>query len=43
MGKIIQDLNSKNIKLNITAIYSANQTKKILKKINKKTNTIKPQ
>ena len=40
MGKIIQDLNSKNIKLNITAIYSANQTKKILNKINKKTKVI---
>ena len=40
MGKVIQDLNSKNIKLNITAIYSANQTKKILNKINKKTKVI---
>ena len=37
MGKLIKDLNSQNIKLNITAIYSSNQTKKILKLINKKT------
>jgi transaldolase len=40
MGKIIQDLNNQNIKLNITAVYSANQTKKILSKINKKTRVI---
>ena len=40
MGKIIQDLNNQNIKLNITAVYSANQTKKILNKINKKTKVI---
>ena len=33
----IKELNSKNIKLNITAVYSANQTAKILKVINKKT------
>ena len=39
-GKIIKELNNKNIKLNITAIYSANQTKKILKLINKKTKVI---
>ena len=30
MGKIIKELNDRNIKLNITAVYSANQTKKIL-------------
>ena len=30
-GKVIKDLNSKGIKLNITAVYTANQTKKILK------------
>ena len=29
MGKIIKELNSKNIKLNITAVYNAYQTKKI--------------
>ncbi len=40
MGKVIQDLNNQNIKLNITAVYSANQTKKILNKINKKTKVI---
>ncbi len=39
-GKIIKELNNKNIKLNITAIYSAKQTKKILKLINKKTKVI---
>jgi len=40
MGKVIKELNNQNIKLNITAVYSANQTKKILKKINKKTKVI---
>ena len=40
MGKIIKDLNSKNIKLNITAVYSAKQTEKILRFINKKTKVI---
>ena len=37
MGKVIKELNNQNIKLNITAVYNANQTKKILKLINKKT------
>ena len=40
MGKIIKELNNQNIKLNITAIYSAKQTKKILRLINKKTKVI---
>ena len=40
MGKIIKELNEENIKLNITAVYSSEQTKKILKSINKKTKTI---
>ena len=40
MGKVIYDLNKKNIKLNITAVYTSNQTKKILKNINKKTKVI---
>ena len=40
MGKIIKELNNLNIKLNITAIYSAKQTEKILKLINKKTKVI---
>ena len=39
-GKVIKELNDKNIKLNITAVYTANQTKKILKVINKKTKVI---
>ena len=39
-GKVIKNLNSRNIKLNITAVYSANQTRKILKMINKKTKVI---
>ena len=37
---VIKELNSKNIKLNITAVYTANQTAKILKLINKKTKVI---
>ncbi len=40
MGKIISELNAKNIKLNITAVYSFKQTEKILKLINKKTKVI---
>ena len=40
MGKVIKELNSQNIKLNITAVYSAHQTKKILNLINKKTKII---
>ena len=40
MGKIIKELNNRNIKLNITAIYSAKHTEKILKLINKKTKVI---
>ena len=39
-GKTIKELNNKNIKLNITAVYSAKETKKILKVINKKTKVI---
>ena len=38
--KVIKELNSQNIKLNITAVYTAEQTKKILKQINKKTKVI---
>ena len=33
-GDVIKELNNKNIKLNITAVYTANQTEKILKVIN---------
>ena len=39
-GSVIRELNSKNIRLNITAVYSAQQTQKILKVINKKTKVI---
>ena len=39
-GKVIKTLNNKNIKLNITAVYTAKQTKKILNQINKKTKVI---
>ena len=39
-GKVIKELNNENIKLNITAVYTAKQTKKILKFINKKTKVI---
>ena len=40
MGKVISKLNKKNIKLNITAVYTYKQTKQILKKINYKTKVI---
>ncbi len=40
MGKIIKELNNKNIKLNITAVYTAKQTQRILKSINKKSKVI---
>ena len=39
-GKVIKELNKKKIKLNITAVYSAVQTKKILNVIDKKTKVI---
>ena len=40
MGKLIKELNNLNIKLNITAVYSSTQTKKILKLLNKKSKVI---
>ena len=40
LGKVIKKLNNENIKLNITAVYTSNQTIQILKKINKKTKVI---
>tara|TARA_B100000700_G_scaffold170680_1_gene188499 strand:- start:240 stop:932 length:693 start_codon:yes stop_codon:yes gene_type:complete len=40
LGNAIKYLNKKNIKLNITAVYTARQTAQILKKINKKTKVI---
>ena len=39
-GNVIKELNNKKIKLNITAVYTAKQTEKILKIINKKTKVI---
>ena len=39
-GKIIKELNSMNIKLNITAVYNSKQVQKILKLINKKSKVI---
>jgi len=40
MGKVIKELNKNKIKLNITAVYTSNQTKKILSKLNKETKVI---
>ena len=40
MGKVIKTLNKSRIKLNITAVYSSTQTKKILQNIDKKTKVI---
>tara|TARA_B100001248_G_scaffold192738_1_gene147843 strand:- start:578 stop:1270 length:693 start_codon:yes stop_codon:yes gene_type:complete len=40
MDKVINKLNKIGIKLNITAVYSHKQTKRILKNINKKTDVI---
>ena len=39
-GKVIKELNHQNIKLNVTAVYTAKQTYKILRQINKKTKVI---
>ena len=39
-GRVIKKLNSERIKLNITAVYTAKQTKKILRMIDKKTKVI---
>ena len=39
-GKIIKILSNKGIKLNITAVYTINQVKKILKNLNKNSKTI---
>ena len=39
-GKVIRTLSNKGIKLNITAVYTVQQVKKILKSINKKSKTI---
>ena len=40
MGKVIQELSDNGVKLNITAVYTAKQTEKILKLLNKKTKVI---
>ena len=40
MGVVIKKLNRDKIKLNITAVYKADQTKKILKQIDKDTKVI---
>ena len=40
MGQVIEELSSKGIKLNITAVYTYEQTKKIYKSLNKKTKSI---
>jgi transaldolase len=40
MGKIIKELNNKNIKLNITAVYNFKQAQKILKLLNKQSKVI---
>ena len=40
MGPVIKELSNKGIKLNITAVYSYEQTKKIYKNLNKKTKSI---
>tara|TARA_Y100000590_G_C15717523_1_gene1012362 strand:+ start:389 stop:1087 length:699 start_codon:yes stop_codon:yes gene_type:complete len=39
-GKVINKLSKKGVKLNITAVYTVNQVKKILKSINKNSKTI---
>ena len=40
MGSVIKELSDKGIKLNITAVYNHEQTKKIYKSLNKKTKSI---
>ena len=40
MGSVIKELSDKGIKLNITAVYTFEQVKKIYKKLNKKTKSI---
>ena len=39
-GPVIKELSDKGVKLNITAVYTFEQTKKIYKKLNKKTKAI---
>ena len=40
MGDVVKELNSKGIKLNITAVYTFNQVKKIFRILNSKSNSI---
>lgn len=40
MGSVIKELSDKGVKLNITAVYTHVQTKKILSKLNKKSKSI---
>ncbi len=40
MGQIIKELSNNGVKLNITAVYTFEQTKKIYKKLNKNTKSI---
>jgi len=40
MGSVIKELSDKGIKLNITAVYTYDQVKKIYKSLNKKTKSI---
>ena len=40
MSRIIKELNTQKVKLNITAVYSSKQTQKILRLIDKKTKVI---
>ena len=40
MSRVIKTLNNEKIKLNVTAVYTSSQTKKILKNIDKKTKVI---
>jgi transaldolase len=40
MGSVIKELSNKGIKLNITAVYTFQQTKEIYKRLNKKTKSI---
>tara|TARA_B100001996_G_scaffold159379_1_gene121468 strand:+ start:808 stop:1506 length:699 start_codon:yes stop_codon:yes gene_type:complete len=39
-GRVIKELSSKNVKLNITAVYTYEQVKKIVKVLNKKSKSI---
>ena len=40
MGSVIEELSANNVKLNITAVYTFEQTKKILKSLNKNSKSI---